>query len=104
MNGDALAAVFDLVFAQLQQVAQEGTVMDCADGTICHCVPLLSAWMADHVEHLTLHGICRRSCPRFQVSCKELGENPQKKYVVSDYICYREKPLEHQPREGATSV
>ena len=31
-NADALRAVFDLVLAPLQQVVQESTVMDCADG------------------------------------------------------------------------
>jgi len=33
-NADTLQAVFNLVLAPLQLVAQEGTVMDCADGKI----------------------------------------------------------------------
>jgi len=59
------------------------------------------AWIADHAEHATLHGIGSRSYPRCEVSCKELGENPQKIYEVHDYTCYREKVLEHVPREAA---
>jgi len=43
INVNALWAVFDHVFAPLQQVTQEGTVMDCADGKTCLCFPILSA-------------------------------------------------------------
>jgi len=32
MNADVLQTVFDLVLAQLQQVVQERTVMNCRDG------------------------------------------------------------------------
>jgi len=32
INADALPPVFDLVFALLQQVTQEGMVMQCANG------------------------------------------------------------------------
>jgi len=75
--------------------------MDCQDGKTPLCFPILSAWIADHAEHATLHGIGSRSCPRCEVSCKELGENPQKMYEVRAYTCYREKALEHQPGEAA---
>ena len=54
-NADALRAVFDLVLAPLQEVVQEGTVMDCADGKTRRCFPILSAWIADHAEHAALH-------------------------------------------------
>src|SRR6201994_2773444 len=32
MNADTLQAVFDLILAPLQEIAKDGTVMDCADG------------------------------------------------------------------------
>jgi len=101
INMLALRAVFDLVFAPLQQVAQERMVMDCADGKTSLCFPILSAWIVHHAEHATLNGIGSRSCPRCEVSCKELSENLQKMYDVHDYTCYREKALEHEPREAA---
>ena len=101
INGDALRAVFDLVFAPLPQVAQEGTVMDCADGKTPLCFPILSPLIADHGDHATLHRMGSRFCPRCEVSCKELEENPQKMYKVSDATSYREKALEHQPGEAA---
>src|ERR1700760_1548476 len=40
-NADALRADFDLVLAPLQEVVQEGTVMDCADGKTRLCFPIL---------------------------------------------------------------
>jgi len=101
INANALRAVFDLVLAPLQQVAQGGTVMDCADGKTRLCFPILSAWIADHAEHATLHGIGSKSCPKCEVPCKELGENPRKIYEARDYAIYREKALEQEPGRAA---
>ena len=61
---DALRTVFDLVLAPLQQVVQEGTVMDCGDGKTHLCFPILAARIADHAEHAALHGIGSKSCPK----------------------------------------
>ena len=77
-NADALRAVFDLVLAPLQEVVQEGTVTDCADGKTRLCFPILSAWIADHAEHAALHGIGSQSCPKCEVPSRELGGNPRK--------------------------
>ena len=55
---------------------------------------------ADHAEHATMHGIDSKSCPKCEVPCKELGENPQKIYEACDYILYREKALEQEPGQA----
>jgi len=52
--------------------------MDCADGKTRLCFPILSAWIADHAEHATLHGIGSKSCPKCGVPSQELGGNPRK--------------------------
>jgi len=83
-NADALRAIFDLVLAPLQEVVQEGTVMDCADGKTHLCFPILSAWIADHAEHAALHGIGSKSCPKCKVPSKEPGGNPRKIYEACD--------------------
>ena len=101
INADALRAVFDLILAPLQQVAQDGTEMDCADGKTRLCFPILSAWIADHAEHAVLHGIGNKSCPKCEVPWKELGGNPLKMYVTHDYILYRERALTKDPAEVA---
>jgi len=56
MNADVLQTVFNLILVPLQQVVQEGMVMDCVDGKIRLCFSILSAWSADHAEHSALHG------------------------------------------------
>jgi len=100
-NSDTLRAVFDLVLAPLQLVAQEGTVMDCADGKTRLCFHILSAWIADHAEHATLQGIGSKSCPKCEVPCEELGGDPRQIYETRDYVRYREKALRHEPAEAA---
>ena len=90
-NADALQAVFDLVLAPLQEVVQEGTVMDCADGKTCLCFPIFSARIADHGEHAALHGLGSQSCPKCEVPSMELGGNPQKIYESRNYTLYWEK-------------
>jgi len=101
MNADVLRTVFDLVLAPLQQVVQEGTVMNCADGTTRLCFPILSAWIADHAEHAVLHRIGSKLCPKCEILCKKLGGNALKMYETRDYILYREKALRHEPTEVA---
>jgi len=100
-NADTLRAVFDLVLAALQPVAQEGTVMDCADGKTRLGFPILSAGIEDHADHAALQGIGSKSCPKCEVPCKELGGNPRRIYETHDYMRYREKGLWHEPAEAA---
>jgi len=100
-NADTLRAVFDLVLAPLQPVAQEGTVMDCADGKTGFCFPILSASITDHAEHAALQGIGSKSCPKCEVPCEELGGDPRRIYEIRDYMRYREKALWHEPAEAA---
>jgi len=101
INAGALRTVFDLVLAPLQYVSQEGMVMDCADGKTRLCFPILAAWIADHAEHTTLHGIGSKSCPKCEVPCNELGGNPREVYEVRDYANYEEKARELESGEAA---
>ena len=55
MNADALQAVFDLILAPLQEIANDGAVMDYADGKTHLCFPILSTWIANHAEHTILN-------------------------------------------------
>jgi len=100
-NADVLRAVFDLVLVPLQQIAREGTVMDCAEGKTRLCFPILSAWITDHAEHAALQGIGSTLCPKCEVPGEELSGDPQQIYKTCDYILYREKPLRHELAEAA---
>jgi len=86
MIPDIQRTIFDLLLAPLQQVVQEGTVMDCADSKTRLWFPILSAWIADHAEHEALNRIGSKSYPKCKVSCKEFVGNPLKMYGTSDYL------------------
>ena len=99
-KADALQAVFDLILAPLQEVVQEGTMMDCADGKTRLYFPILAAWIADHAEHAVLHRIGSKLCPKCEVPSKELGGNPRKINEARDYTLYREKAREQESGEA----
>jgi len=76
INADTLRGVFELLFAPLNHAAQEGAPIDCADGMIARCFPIMSGWIADHMENVTLHGIKSNACPKCEVPPEELGSRP----------------------------
>jgi len=73
INADTLRGVFELIFEPLRDNTPEGVRVDCADGKIRRCFPILSGWIADHMENVTLHGIKSNACPKCEVSPEELG-------------------------------
>jgi len=75
--------------------------MDCADGKIRRCFPILSAWIADHAESAALQGIGSKSCPKCEVLWEEFGRDPRRIYETCDYLRYRGKALRHEPAEAA---
>jgi len=103
INADSLRAVFDLVLARLHYVSHEGMVMDCADGKTRLCFPILLAWIADHAEHTTFHGIGRKSCPKCEVPCNEVGANPRDVYEVRDYTIYEDKARQLESGEAGST-
>jgi len=48
---------------------------------------MLSAWVADHMENVTLHGLKSNACPTCEVPAGELGTNI-KNYRPRDYTRY----------------
>jgi len=103
INADSLRAVFDLVLAPLHYVSYEGMVMDCAHGKTLLCFPILSAWIADHAEHMSLHGIGIKSCPKCKVPCNELGGHPGEVYEVRGYAIYEEKARQLESAEARST-
>jgi len=92
INADTLQDVFELIFAPLQGVAHSGVPIDCANSKVRHCFPILSAWIADHMENVALHWLKSNACPECEVPTHELGTNA-KNYRTRDYARYqRNKP------------
>jgi len=75
INADTLQDVFELIFAPLPEVAHAAITIDCADGKVRQCFPILSAWIADHIENVALHGSKTNACSKCEVPTHELGTN-----------------------------
>jgi len=55
---------------------------------------MLIAWIADHMENVSLHGIKSNVCPRCEMPAVELGTN-MKVYPVRDYTTYHHYDYEN---------
>ena len=73
INADTLRGVCELIFPALNGAAREGAPIDCADGKIRRCLRIISWWIVDHMENVTLHGIKSNACPTCEVPSEELG-------------------------------
>ena len=95
INADTLQDVFELIFVPLQDVAHTGMAIDCADGKVRQCFPILSAWIADHMENVALHGLKTNTCLKCEVPTQELGTN-SRSYRTRDYARYQRYKPENQ--------
>jgi len=75
INADTLRGVFELLFETLQNAELEGHNIDCADRKVRRCFPILSAWIADHMENIALDGIKSNVGPKCEVLPGEFGTN-----------------------------
>jgi len=75
VNADTLQDVFEFIFAPLQHAALDGVPSDCAKGKVRRAFSILSAWVADLMENVTLHGLKSNTCPTSEVPAGELGNN-----------------------------
>ena len=96
MNADALQAVFDLILAPLQGIANDGTVIDCTDGKRHLCFPILSAGITDHAKHSILNGISSKSCLQCEVQATEFGQDMRNIYEPCSYAHYAQKTWEYE--------
>ena len=76
-NSEVLESVFSLIFEPLEAIAKLGKEMNCADGKVRQCFPVLAAWIADHAENETLHGLKRMSCPKCEAPLERLGTDAE---------------------------
>ena len=100
VNGDAMQGVFDLIFVPLQDAALEGILIDYADGRVRNCIPILAAWIGNHMENVALHGVKSNACPRCEISPDMLGSHMQNGYPTRDYARYDRLEQEIWDRSG----
>jgi len=103
INANTLQDVFKLIFAPLQDVAHTGIAIDCAEGKVRQCFPILSAWIPDHMENVALHGLKTNAGPKCEVPTHELGTNARSP-GTRDYARYqRYKPENQNLNSGSES-
>jgi len=73
VKANTLQDVFKFIFATLQHGALDGVPIDCADGKVQGCFPILSAWVAYHMENVTLNRLKSNASPTCEVPAGELG-------------------------------
>jgi len=101
INADTLQDVLELIFAPLQDVAHVGIPIDCANGKIRLCLPILSAWIADHMEKVALHGLKTNAYPKCVVPTNELGTNARS-YRARNYPRYQRYKPQNQTSVSET--
>jgi len=84
VNANTLQDVFEFIFGPMQLAALDGVPIDRADWKVRRCFPILSDWVADHMENVTPHGLRSNACPTCEVPAGELGTNI-KNYRARDY-------------------
>ena len=87
-NDEILGAVFSFIFEPLEDVTKRGKEMNCSDGKVRQCFPVLAAWIADHAENETLHGLKRMSCAVCEVPLDRLGLDAKEVHPTRDYQKY----------------
>jgi len=87
INADTLGDVSKFILLPLQDPVCNGVPIDCANGKVRRCFPILAGWIADHMENVGLYRIKYNFCPRCDVPMGELGGNT-KVNPVRDYTRY----------------
>jgi len=95
LNADTLQDILAFLFTPLEHAALDGVPMECAERKVQRCFTILSAWVVDHMEKVTLHGLKSNACPTCEVPAGELGTNI-KNYRARDYARYERYGYENR--------
>ena len=67
-------SMLNLVLSSLRETARDRVQLDCADGWIRQCFPILQTWIADFLEQCKLTLCKQNRCPRCIVPIRLRGE------------------------------
>ena len=85
VNNEILCELMEAIFAPMVALGNYGLEVECADGKVGLCFPLLVAWIAYHLENVTLHDIQQNQCAVCQVRPEELGSHLRRSAAKRDY-------------------
>jgi len=101
IKADTLCGVFQLIFVPLNGTAREGASIDYTDGKIRRSFLIMSGWIADHMENITLHGIKSNACPKCEVPPEEFGSRAGH-HRTRDYARYKRYKRENPDLDSET--
>ena len=100
VNADTLQDIFEFILVPQQHAALDGVPIDCVYWKVGRCFPIFSAWVADHMENMTLHTLKSNACPTWEVPAEELGTNI-KNCRARDYAWYKRCKYEYNRLPGS---
>jgi len=62
--------------------------MASGDEKVRNCVSVLSTWLADHIENVSIYGIKTNRCPVCIAAQSQLGTLPKTPYNVRNHVDY----------------
>ena len=109
---DALQITHEILSSILSPLSdgrsQKGIEMVCCDEKVRSCVPKLSAWLADHMENVMIHGITSNRCPICIAPPDEFGELPDVPYDTRPHpkyaAAYHNSDVEQLDSDGVKNV
>jgi len=63
--------------------------MACSDEKVRKCIPVVSSWLADHIENVNIHGIKTNRYPVCTASQSQVGTLPKTPYAVPKHEDYQ---------------
>ena len=66
--------IIEHVFHDMHSIPTDGLEMECGDGCIRRCWPILCSWLADHQEHCFLQGLKSNACPKCTTPWREFQD------------------------------
>jgi len=61
----------------------------CGDEKVRKCIPVVSTWLADHMENVNIHRIKTNRCPVCTATQSQLGTLPKTPYAVCQHGDYQ---------------
>ncbi|KAG0644729.1 hypothetical protein HOY80DRAFT_1097389 [Tuber brumale] len=90
------------IYLTIGEVAEVGIEIECAYGKVPQCFPHLAAWIADHLENVTLHGIQQNLCAVGETTTNRSGAYTGRSAAIGDYKKYQTLCAEYS--EGSSDA
>ncbi|KAG0131554.1 hypothetical protein HOY82DRAFT_485015, partial [Tuber indicum] len=88
INNEILGDLTEAIFAPMVALGDSGIEVKCANGKVRLSFPRLAAWIADHLDNVTLHGIQQNQCTVCEVRPEQLGSHLRRCAAKRDYRKY----------------